>query len=143
MRVLLADDSSLILERLQEMISIHKQVEIVGTYKNGTDALSALRILKPDLAIVDIKMDGLTGLDILNEIRKENKTLKFIIFSFHASDYYRQLAIQSNADYFFSKVDDFEKLTEVVADMVLRETIIKASTSTTDILNNTSQNNNY
>jgi DNA-binding NarL/FixJ family response regulator len=121
MRVLLADDSSLILERLQEMISIHKQVEIVGTYKNGTDTLSALRILKPDLAIVDIEMEGLTGLDILNEIRKENKTLKFIIFSFHASDYYRQLAIQSYADYFFSKVDDFEKIAEVVEGMLNKD----------------------
>ena len=121
MKVLLADDSSLILERLQEMISVHKQVEIVGTYKNGTDALNALRILKPDLAIVDIVMPGLSGLEVLKEIRKENKILRFIIFTFHSSDYYKQMAIQDGADYFFSKVDDFEKIAEVVEGMLNKE----------------------
>ncbi len=119
MRVLLADDSNLILERLLEMISKHKQVDIVGTYKNGTDTLSALRILKPDLAIVDIAMPGLSGLKVLKAIRKENKTMKFIIFTLHSSDYYRQIAIQSKADHFFNKVDDFDNLKEVVAEMVL------------------------
>ncbi|MDP3003766.1 MAG: response regulator transcription factor [Bacteroidales bacterium] len=121
MRVLLADDSDLILERLQEMVSIYNQAEIVGSFKNGTETLEALRILKPDLAIVDIKMPGLSGLKVLNEIRKEDKTIIFIILTFYSSDYYRQLAIQSGADYFFSKVDDFEKVSLVVGEMVLKE----------------------
>jgi len=119
MRVIIADDSSLILERLQEMITGYKRAEIVGTFKNGTDTLSALRILKPDLAIVDIVMPGLSGLEVLKEIRRENETLRFIIFTFHSSDYYRQMAIQSKVDHFFNKVDDFDNLKQVVAEMVL------------------------
>ena len=118
MRVLLADDSNLILERLLEMISKHKQVDIVGTYKNGKDTLSALRILKPDLAIVDIAMPGLSGLKVLKEIRKENKTLKFIIFTLHSSDYYRQMAMEADADYFFSKVNDFEKVETTIEELM-------------------------
>jgi YesN/AraC family two-component response regulator len=78
MKVLLADDSGLILERLKEMLSMYKQAEIVASLKNGTETLEALRILKPDLAIVDIKMPGLSGLEVLNEIRKEDDTIKFI-----------------------------------------------------------------
>jgi len=121
MRVLLADDSELILVRLQEMLSINKHVELVGTYKNGTDALEALRILKPDLAIVDIKMPGLTGLEVLNEIRKEDKKVNFIILTFYALDSFRQIALKAGADYFFSKVDDFEELARVVKELVLKE----------------------
>jgi DNA-binding NarL/FixJ family response regulator len=56
MRVLLADDSGLILERLTEMLKMYRKVEIVGSLKNGNDALDSLRRLKPDLAIVDLKM---------------------------------------------------------------------------------------
>ena len=78
MRVLLADDSDLILERLQKMVSMFSQVEIVGLYKNGLETLEALRLLKPDLAIVDIKMPGISGLKVLKEIRKEDKTIKFM-----------------------------------------------------------------
>ena len=118
MKVLLADDSVLILERLKEMLSIYEQAEIVASLKNGDDTLEALKTLKPDLAIVDIKMPGLSGLEILNEIRKEDKAIKFIILTFYTSDYYRHLAIQSGADYFFNKADDFEKISLVVADMV-------------------------
>jgi two-component system, NarL family, response regulator DesR len=121
MRVLLADDSGLILERLKEMIAAYGQTEIVGSLQNGTDTLDALRSLKPDLAIVDIKMPGLSGLEVLNAIRKENADLKIIILTFYSSDHYRQIAIQSGADYFFNKVDDFDKLSMVVAGMVMKE----------------------
>jgi two-component system response regulator YesN len=114
MRILLADDSSLILERLQEMISNYRQIEVVGALKNGTDVLEALKNLKPDLAIVDIKMPGLSGLEVLKEVRKINKTIIFIILTFYPSDYYRRLAI----DYFFSKVDDFEKIPLVIAELI-------------------------
>ena len=118
MRVLLADDSDLILERLQQMLCPDPRVEIVGTFKNGKDTLAALRILKPDLAIVDIKMPGLSGLEVLHEIRKEDSTVKFIILTFYSSDNYRKLAILSGADYFFSKVDDFEKISGVVSELL-------------------------
>jgi len=114
MRVVIADDSALIRERLQEMLSISGKVELVGSFDNGTDTLDALRNLKPDLAIVDIKMPGLSGLEVLTEIRKEDKTLKFIILTLHSSDYYRQMALEAGADYFFSKVDDFEKVAKVI-----------------------------
>jgi len=121
MRVLLADDSGLILERLQEMVGMHKQAEIVGSYKDGSQTLEALISLKPDLAIVDIKMPGLTGLEVLTEIRKVNKTVIFIILTLYSYDHYRQMAIQSGVDYFFNKADDFDKVSQVVAEMIMRE----------------------
>jgi len=121
MRVLLADDSVLILEWLQDTLGLNKQVEIVGSFKNGIDTLNALKTLKPDLAIVDFKMPGLNGLEVLKEIRKENKILKFIILTYYSLDNYRQVAMQAGADYFFSKVDDFEKVSIVVEEMVAKE----------------------
>jgi DNA-binding NarL/FixJ family response regulator len=121
MRVLFADDSDLILQRLQEMAGVYKQIEIVGSCRNGTDTLEALRVLKPDLAIVDIKMPGISGLEVLKEIRKKDKTVRFIILTFYSSEYYRQLAIEAGADYFFSKVNDFEKITLLLAELLAGE----------------------
>jgi len=125
MKVLLADDSKLSLVRLQEMVSIYKQVEIVKSCSNGIDTLEALRTLKPDLAIVDIKMPGLSGLVVLNEIRKEDKIVKFIILTFYSSEYHRQMALQAGADYFFNKVDDFEKVSQLVEDLAKKEEYYK------------------
>ena len=123
MKVLLADDSGLILERLEEMLSIYEQAEIVASLKNGAETLEAIRVLKPDLAIVDIKMPGLTGLEVLNEIRKEDDNIKFIILTFYSSEYYRQLALQAGADYFFNKADDFDKVSMVVEEMIWKAKI--------------------
>ena len=120
MRVLIADDSVLMLDRLRAIISGFKQAEIVGELQNGNDALEALKSLKPDLAIIDIKMPGLNGLEVLYNIRKENKVLTFIIFTLFASDYIADLAIKSGADYFFNKVDDFDKLSHVVSEMIFK-----------------------
>ena len=93
MKVLIADDSDLILGTLQEMLSRYRQAEIVASCKNGTDTLEAIRTLKPDLVIVDIQMPGMTGLDVLSAIRKENHTTTFIILTLYSSGYYRQQAI--------------------------------------------------
>ena len=124
MRVVLADDSPLILERIEEMVSM-EGVQILGSYNNGTDMLKALRTLKPDLAIVDIKMPGLTGLEVLSEIRKEDKDLKFIVLTLFSTEYYRQIAMERGADYFFSKVDDFEKIAPLLRIMQDRENTLK------------------
>jgi DNA-binding NarL/FixJ family response regulator len=66
-------------------------------------------------------MPWMSGLDVLKEIRKEDKNMKIILLSFYSSDYYRQLASQLGADYFFSKSDEFEKLEIRVGEMVLDE----------------------
>jgi two-component system response regulator YesN len=118
MKVLLADNSYLILERLQEMLVKFPEVEIAGQFSNGLDALNALKTLHPDLAIVDNRMPGLSGLKVLEEIRKENKGVRFVILTFYSSVFYRQLAMQLGADHFFSKIDEFEKVSEVVAEML-------------------------
>ena len=123
MRVLLADDSVLILDALHEILYAVDQVVIVASCKNGTDTLEALRKLKPDLAIVDIQMPGLTGLEVLTEIRNEGITTKFIILTFFSSGYYRQLAMEAGADYFFSKADDFGKISGVVEELILNKKI--------------------
>jgi two-component system response regulator YesN len=118
MRVIIADDSAFIRDRLQDVLQSFIQVEIVGVFDNGIETLKALQILKPDLAIVDIKMPGMSGLEVLKRIRKEGNLLRFIILTFHATDDYRQLAMDEGANYFFSKVDDFEKVEEVINEMV-------------------------
>jgi DNA-binding NarL/FixJ family response regulator len=118
MRIVIADDSTLIRERLQDVLRSFGQLEVVGTFNNGIDALKALQTLKPDLAILDIKMPGLSGLEVLKETRKVNKTIQFIILTLHGTEYYRQQAIASGANYFLSKVDDFEKIELVITDML-------------------------
>ncbi|MFZ4399072.1 MAG: response regulator transcription factor [Bacteroidales bacterium] len=121
MKVIIADDSLLIQERLIDIISQLDNTEILGVYSNGNDTLEGLRIHKPNIAIVDFNMPGINGLEVLNKIRIEDKLLVFIILTFFSSNYYKTLAIQSGANYFFSKVDEFEDLTILLKKLIGEE----------------------
>jgi two-component system response regulator YesN len=121
MKVLIADDSQLILDRLQEMLSDFKGAEVVAALKNGLDSLELIKSLNPDLVIIDINMPKLTGLQVLETIKKENSKAIFIILTFYASKYFREKAMILGADYFFSKVDDFEKVSTVVSNLLANE----------------------
>jgi len=60
------------LDRLQQMLSSMEKVEVVGSFQNGTDALSAMHKLKPDLTVLDNKMSRLKRVNVIREIRKED-----------------------------------------------------------------------
>jgi DNA-binding NarL/FixJ family response regulator len=121
MRVLLADDSQLILDRLQEMLSHFKGVEVVAALKNGKDSLELIKSLNPDLVIIDINMPTFSGLQVLKAMKKENHQSIFVILTFYASEYFREKAIRLGADYFFSKVDEFEEVSTIVGSLLALE----------------------
>ena len=121
MRILIADDSSFMLDRLQQMLCSMEDVEVVGSFPNGTDALDALREQKPDLAILDNKMPGLKGVDVIREIRKEDSKVKLMLLTFYAESHYKQQAMHAGADYFLSKSEDFEKIPAMIAELVKNE----------------------
>jgi two-component system, response regulator YesN len=125
MKVLIAYDTNLIRERLKEMVSVSQQLEVVGSFANGTDTLEGLRTLKPDLAIIGLEMTGLNGIEVLKEIRKENSSLVYIIITLFSSEFYREMAMEAGADYFFSKPDDFKKVARVMVEMVMKEEKLK------------------
>jgi DNA-binding NarL/FixJ family response regulator len=121
MRVLIADDSDFMLDRLQQMLVSWEDVEVVGSFCNGIDALAAMHELKPDLAILDNKMPGLKGVEVIREIRKENQTVKLMLLTLYSNSYYQQQAMHAGADYFFSKSEDFEKIPAVLTELVKNE----------------------
>ena len=94
-----------------------ENVEVVGAFHNGIDALTAIQELKPDMAILDNKMPGLKGVDVIREIRKEDNKVKLLLLTFYADKYYRQQAMEAGADYFFSKSEDFENIPEVIMEL--------------------------
>ena len=70
-RVLVVDDSAFIRKIISNMLASDPRISIVGTARNGDEALAQVKALKPDVMTLDIEMPGLNGLDVLRHVMKE------------------------------------------------------------------------
>lgn len=108
LKVLLVDDEPFILEGLKLLIDWEQEgYEITGTAVNGLEALEFLKKERVDLIIADIKMPQMTGLELLEKIRKEALSdACFVVLSGYAEFGYAQQAMQNGCtDYILKPVD--------------------------------------
>ena len=110
MKVFLVDDSAIVLEKLAAMISGIDGVEIAGQALNARDAIQSIVKLKPDVVILDIRMNGGSGMDVLKRIKKEIPPPIVIMLTNYPYPQYREKCQALGADYFFDKVTEIEKI---------------------------------
>jgi DNA-binding NtrC family response regulator len=114
----------LIIEDDEEMRSLLKDFFVeegfeTDSVSNGYDALGML-VKKPfDLVITDIRMPGLTGLDILPRIKKLQPGISIIIITAFGSEEVRRRAYERGATLYLEKPIQFQKLRELIHQMVL------------------------
>ncbi len=80
-KVLIVDDSIVFRKILQEALSRHPRIRVVGMAADGMEALGLIRKLRPHLAIMDVEMPRLDGLQTLDEINRQHLKLGVIMFS--------------------------------------------------------------
>ena len=114
MKVFIADDSAELRERIVDMISEEESIEMVGQAENVPEAINAIRKLKPDVIILDIRMPGGCGIDVLNTIEKDGCTPIIIMLTNYPYPQYRKKCFDAGADFFFDKSSEFEKVIDVL-----------------------------
>lgn len=128
-RIIIADDEMIECRALEMMIrNDFPELEVVPSVYNGAELIAGIEKYQPDIAIVDINMPQLNGLDALELIRTKNQSLKIIISSAYSDFEYVKKAMKLGAsDYILKPLekDVFEEtLTKVIA--VLRKEQTKA-----------------
>jgi two-component system LytT family response regulator len=73
MKVFIVDDSALVRERIMAMISEHPGIEITGQAKNAQEGINSILKLKPNTVILDIRMPGGNGIEVLKNIRMKQE----------------------------------------------------------------------
>ncbi|MFW9972598.1 MAG: response regulator transcription factor [Candidatus Odinarchaeota archaeon] len=115
MRLFIADDSTILRERLIDILSEIKGIEFVGQEGNVSNVLDAVVKIKPDIVILDIRMPGGNGIKVLDTIKKKIENPPIVIMFTNFPDLqYRKKCFDAGADYFFYKSTEFEKLIDVI-----------------------------
>lgn len=108
--VLLADDHLLFRKGLHRLLSYHHDINIIAEADNGQELLEQLEKHKPDVAVIDLSMPGVSGLRAMEVIQKDFPEQYFIILSMHVEKEYIIKSIQSGAKAYLLKDSEEEEL---------------------------------
>jgi DNA-binding NarL/FixJ family response regulator len=120
LRVFIADDSDLVRERLAALISELGAIELVGQAKNAREALKAIQRLKPDVAILDIRMPGGSGIQTLRAVKATEAAPVIIMLTAFPYRIYREKCLEAGAEFFFDKTTEFDRVAQVIEQLQIR-----------------------
>lgn len=114
MKLFIADDSDLVRERLSMLLSQLDDVEVVGHADTVQNAISGIQRLKPDVVVLDMKMPGGCGVDVLEYVRRDGPGPVVIMLTNYPYPQYKQRCIKAGADFFFDKSREFEMAIQAI-----------------------------
>ncbi|HUP90318.1 MAG TPA: response regulator transcription factor [Longimicrobiales bacterium] len=113
-RVIVAEDQSMVRGALAALLGLESDIEIVAEVGNGADALAQVEQLKPDVLITDIEMPELSGLDVARQISQRKLPTRVIIVTTFARAGYLRRAMDAGALGYLLKDNPAHQLAEAV-----------------------------
>lgn len=102
-RLLLADDHALVREGLKRILAAAPDVEVAAEAATGDEALARVKQDDYDLALVDLSMPGLSGLDLIRRLKLEKPRLRILVLSMHGESQYAARALKAGAAGYLTK----------------------------------------
>jgi len=121
LKLLIVDDARPLRERLIDMLSHIVGLDLAGQAASVAEALSAIRELQPDLAILDLQLPDGNGIQVLREAKRFLPDMKVIVFTNHPEAQYRQRCDELGADFFLNKFTDSNLLVKIAEKLTLKE----------------------
>lgn len=124
-RVIIADDHTLVRETLGRLLNEQDDIEVVGEAANGEAALEMAMQLRPDIVVMDVSMPPvLSGLEATRWIRTAVPEVKVIALSMHASTPYVTSMLNAGANGYLLKDTDVEELLTAIRAVAQGETYL-------------------
>ncbi|HEY0729165.1 MAG TPA: response regulator transcription factor [Pyrinomonadaceae bacterium] len=128
-RILVADDHDVVRRGLREQLSSHDGWEICGEARNGREAVQMALKLSPDVAVIDLSMPELNGLEATRQIRRELPRTEVLIFTMHETEQLIREVLSAGARGYVLKSDAGRHLTSAVEALSHRRPFFTARVS--------------
>lgn len=113
LKVFLADDSAPIRERVAQLLG--RSAQIVGEAQTPEASIAGILSAQPDVVVLDVQLEGGTGLQVLQAVRQAEPGIAFVVFSNNAGPAYRRRYLGAGALTFLDKSSEFDQLPAAVA----------------------------
>ncbi len=105
MRILVADDHLIVLKGIKGLITAEPDLEVVAEESDGESALASIRRLRPEVAVLDIEMPRMTGLEVARKVASEKLTTAVVLLSVHRGNQFVSAAIEAGVSGYVLKED--------------------------------------
>jgi two-component system, NarL family, nitrate/nitrite response regulator NarL len=123
-RVLVADDHPLYREGIVRAIKERPDLELVAEAGDGRDALDEIKRLEPDVAVLDIRMPGLEGIQVLNALSRDEVATSVLFLSAFMEDELAYQAVAGGAKGYLSKESSRQEICEAIATVARGGTVM-------------------
>ena len=113
-RILIADDHTLVREGLKQILSATPELEVVAEAMDGDQALAHVRSTEFDLALLDMSMPGLSGIDLIKRLKLERPKLRILVLSMHGEQQYAVRAFKAGASGYLTKDSASDQLVAAI-----------------------------
>ena len=115
-KVLLADDHDLVRAGLRHIVEDSGDMEVVAEAADGREAIQLALQKTPDVAVIDISMPGMDGLEVISQLKVQAPKLPILILTMHKNKEYMDLALSAGAEgYLVKEAMDTELLPAITA----------------------------
>lgn len=123
-RLLIADDHPLYRSSVERVIRLQSELALVGSVSDGRSALDAIVELEPDIAIVDLHMPGMGGLELLEAVQQRGLPTKVVILTGQLESEQVYRAVESGAAAVVSKLVEPATLVSTLLDVAAGRTVL-------------------
>ena len=116
-RVLVADDHTMVRQSLVSVLAASGACEVVGEAANGLEAVEQALRLRPDVAVVDISMPGLNGIEVVRRLHAEIPATRTLVLTMHEEDEYVLHVVRAGASGYLLKDSAVSELIQAVRDV--------------------------
>ena len=109
-RILIADDHSIVRDGLKRILAATPDLQVAGEAASGDEALALVKANDYDVAMLDMSMPGLSGIDLIKRVRLEKPRLKILVLSMHGESQYAARALKAGAQGYLNKDSASEAL---------------------------------
>jgi DNA-binding NarL/FixJ family response regulator len=113
-RIVLADDHTIVREGLKQLLMAADGLEIAGEARDGHEVVRAVRELEFDLLLLDMSMPGKSGIELIKQVHAERPKLRILILSMHEEQQYAIRAIRAGASGYLTKESASRQLVEAI-----------------------------
>jgi DNA-binding NarL/FixJ family response regulator len=123
-KVFIVDDHAVFRDGLQRLINLEPDLSVCGQAGDADEAMEQAPLLKPDLTIIDVSLEGTNGIDLTKLMRARFQKMRILVLSMHKEMLYAERALRAGANGYIMKRESGEVLLAAIRQVLSGQTYV-------------------